>query len=65
MSKKWKSGSADRDNFIRGSALTGVLVALGDAIIGSVWWCFAYTKDDGLIYPNVFVFDTDLGCKTP
>ena len=28
MSKKRNSGSADRDNFIRGSALTGVLVAL-------------------------------------
>ena len=65
MSKKRKSGKADRDNFIRGSAMTAVLVALVAAIIGSVWWFFAYTKDDGLIYPNVFVFDTDLGGKTP
>ena len=65
MSKKRKSGKADRDNFIRGSAMTAVLVALVVAIIGSVWWFFAYTKDDGLIYPNVFVFDTDLGGKTP
>ena len=65
MSKKRKSGKADRDNFIRGSALTAVLVALVAAIIGAVLWFFAYTKDDGLIYPNVFVFDTDLGGKTP
>ena len=61
MSKKRKSGKADRDNFIRGSALTAVLVALVAAIIGAVLWFFAYTKDDVLIYPNVFVFDTDLG----
>ena len=64
MSKKRKSGKADRDNFIRGSALTGVLVALVAAIIGAVLWFFAYTKDDGLIYPNVYAFGVDLSGKT-
>jgi hypothetical protein len=64
MSKKRKSGKADRNNFIRGSALTAVLVALVVAIIGSVWWFFAYTKDDGLIYPNVYAFGVDLSGKT-
>ena len=64
MSKKRKSGKADRDNFIRGSALTAVLVALVVAIIGAVLWFFAYTKDDGLIYPNVYAFGVDLSGKT-
>ena len=41
MSKKRKSGKAGRDNFIRGSALTGVLVVLVAAIIGAVLWFFA------------------------
>ena len=65
MSKKRKGGSADRSNFIRGMAMSALLAVLVGVTIGAVWWFFAYTRDDGLIYPNVYAFGTDLGGKTP
>ena len=56
---------ADRHNFIRGIALTVLLVAFLAAAVGGTWWFFSYTKDDGLIYPNVYVFGQNLGGQTP
>ena len=60
MSKKNKR--EDRRTFFRGMILSLVLALM---IGGGIWWFFAYTKDDGLIYPNVSVFGVDLGGKTP
>ena len=57
--------SADKHKNIRRNALIVVALVLVVAVAASVWWFFDYTKDDGLIYPNVFVFDTDLGGLTP
>lgn len=54
----------DRSNFIRGTALTVVLAVLLFSVIGGTWWFFAYTKDDGLIYPNVYAFGVDLSGQT-
>ena len=42
-----------------------IAIAVVLAIGAGVWWFLDYTKDDGLIYPNVFVFGTDLGGMTP
>ncbi len=58
-------GSKSRHTFIRGTALSVLLTVLLAAIIGGIWWFFDYTKDDGLIYPNVFAFGVDLGGLTP
>ena len=54
--------SKDRRTFTGVMALSLALVLL---IGAGTWWFFDYTKDDGLIYPNVFAFDMDLGGKTP
>ena len=60
MSAKHKSN--DRRTFIKVLALAAAIVA----VVGlSVWWFFDYTKDDGLIYPNVYVFGENLGGMTP
>ncbi len=42
-----------------------VAVAVVIALIAGIWWFFAYTKDDGLIYPNVMIFGENFGGKTP
>ena len=63
--KKKPNPGGDRDNFIRGTALTAVLVALLVALAAGTWWFFDYTKDDGLIYPNVYAFGQNLGGQTP
>ncbi len=60
-----ESCRADRQNFIRGTALSVLLLVLIVAIGLGTWWFFDYTKDDGLIYPNVFAFGLDLGGMTP
>ena len=57
--------AADRHNFIRGIALTVLMVVFLGAAIGGTWWFFDYTKDDGLIYPNVYAFGINLGGLTP
>ena len=51
-----------RRAFTTGIVLAVVLTVLLSA---GVWWFFAYTKDDGLIYPNVSAFGVDLGGMTP
>ena len=56
---------SERHEFIRGSALSVLLVVLIAAIVLGTWWFFQYTKDDGLIYPNVSAFGVDLGGMTP
>ena len=60
MSKK--NDREERRTFFRGTVLALVLALL---IGGGTWWFFAYTKDDGLIYPNVSALGVDLGGKTP
>ena len=54
MKKKKRSGN--------GSFIAVVLIL---TIIGSIWWFFAYTRDDGLIYPNVYIFGENFGGLTP
>ena len=56
---------SERHEFIRGSALSVLLVVLIAAIVLGTWWFFQYTEDDGLIYPNVSAFGVDLGGMTP
>ena len=51
-----------RRTFAKGIALAAALAVL---LTAGVWWFFAYTRDDGLIYPNVFAFGVDLGGLTP
>ena len=48
-----------------GIVLTVFLVILIAAIAAGIWWFLDYTKDDGLIYPNVYAFGVDLSGKTP
>ena len=60
-----KNNEPDKDTRIRRGSLTVVAVVLVLAIIGSIWWFFAYTKDDGLIYPNVYIFGENFGGMTP
>ena len=48
-----------------GRVLVIVALILAAAIAGGVWWFFDYTKDDGLIYPNVYAFGVDLSGLTP
>ena len=62
--KKTDAYEAQR-TFAKGSILTVLLTVLVFAIIGGTWWFLDYTKDDGLIYPNVYAFGVDLGGKTP
>ena len=60
MSKK--HDPKERRTFITVLALAAAIVV----VLGlSIWWFFDYTKDDGLIYPNVYVFGEDLGGMTP
>ena len=54
--------SKDRRTFNRVMPLSLALILL---IGAGTWWFFAYTKDDGLIYPNVVAFDMARGGKTP
>ena len=57
-----KHDSEDRRTFLKVLALAAaIVVTLGLGI----WWFFDYTKDDGLIYPNVYAFGVDLSGKTP
>ena len=56
---------SERHEFIRGSALSVLLLVLIAAIVLGTWWFFQYTEDDGLIYPNVSAFGVDLGGMTP
>ena len=56
---------SERHEFIRGSALSVLLVVLIAAIVLGTWWFFQYTEDDGLIYPIVSAFGVDLGGMTP
>ena len=57
--------SPDNHKKIRTTSLTIVALVLVLAIGLGTWWFFDYTKDDGLIYPNVFVYGVDLGGMTP
>ena len=44
----------------------GILALVLAAAIGlGVWWFLDYTRDDGLIYPNVTVYGVNLGGMTP
>ena len=62
--KKSKAAYEAKRSFVQGSALSVLLTVLVLAILGGTWWFFDYTKDDGLIYPNVYAFGVDLGGKT-
>lgn len=46
------------------TVLTAVAVVLLAAIIAGTCWFLSYTADDGLIYPNVYAMDIDLGGMT-
>ena len=59
-----KNNHDDAVAFARGSILTVLLTVLVFAILGGTWWFFDYTKDDGLIYPNVYAFGVDLSGLT-
>lgn len=59
------SSSASHHKKIRSTALAVVALVLLIAIAGSTWWFFDYTKDDGLIYPNVYAYGLNLGGMTP
>ena len=63
--KKFDDSAKSRRTFFQGGVLTVLLVALIVGLIGGTWWFLDYTKDDGRIYPNVFVMGTDLGGMTP
>ena len=43
----------ERRQFIGGTAMAVALFLLIVATVASVWWFYAYTEDDGCIYPNV------------
>ncbi len=61
-----KNPCADaRHQLIRKRALIAVAVTVVIALIIGLWWFFTYTKDDGLIYPNVLIFGENFGGKTP
>ncbi|MBR7178956.1 MAG: VanW family protein [Oscillospiraceae bacterium] len=55
----------ERRQFIGGTAMAVALFLLIVATVASVWWFYAYTEDDGCIYPNVYVFGENLGGLTP
>ena len=57
--------SADRRKRICVIALAAVLSAVIIAGIAGIWWFFDYTRDDGLIYPNVYAFGIDLSGMPP
>lgn len=54
-----------RRTFAKGTILSVLLAVLLFSVIGGIWWFFDYTKDDGLIYPNVYAFGVNLGGMTP
>ena len=58
-------GKPDAHKNSRKRAIGIIALVVVLAIGAGVWWFLDYTKDDGLIYPNVFVFGTDLGGMTP
>ena len=64
MDKKNYDESAGR-TFVKGVSLSVLMVVLITAAIGGIWGFLHYTEDDGLIYPNVFVFGVDLSGLTP
>ena len=57
--------NSERRQFLGGTAMAVVLFLLIVATTASVWWFYAYTEDDGRIYPNVYVFGENLGGLTP
>ena len=63
--KKKKHNADARRSFVSGTVLSVLLAVLIITIIGGTWWFFDYTKDDGLIYPNVYAFGIDLSGLTP
>ncbi|MBQ4550854.1 MAG: VanW family protein [Oscillospiraceae bacterium] len=60
-----KKGKPDPNKNSRKRAIGIIAIAVVLAIAAGVWWFLDYTKDEGLIYPNVFVFGTDLGGMAP
>ncbi len=65
MSENKNSGNPERREFVRGTALSVALFLLIVATAVGIWWFFDYTEDDGLIYPNVYIFGEDFGGLTP
>ena len=65
MKKKKNKQAKAKRVFARGTVLSVLLTVLVFAIVGGIWWFLEYTKDDGLIYPNVYAFGVDLGGMTP
>ena len=60
-----KNNHNDAATFARGSIMTVLLAVLVVTLLGGTWWFFEYTKDDGLIYPNVYALNVSLGGLTP
>ena len=60
-----KKGKPDANRGRRRSSFAVIALLLVLAVAGGVWWFMDYTKDDGLIYPNVLVYGVDLGGQTP
>ncbi len=54
--------SNERRTFTRGIILAVVMALV---LTAGILWFFAYTWDDGLIYPNVSALGVDLGGMTP
>lgn len=52
-----------QENGRRVFAILAVILAVAVGL--GTWWFFDYTKDDGLIYPNVYAFGQGLGGQTP
>jgi vancomycin resistance protein YoaR len=63
--KRGKYEAGDRVDFVRGTALSVALFLLISALGVGIWWFFKYTEDDGLVYPNVYVFGENLGGLSP
>ena len=51
-------GNRRKRPLILAALVLSVVIALG------TWWFLDYTKDDGLIYPNVWVYGMNLGGQT-
>ena len=60
-----KKEKPDANRGRRRSSFVVIALLLVLAVAGGVWWFLDYTKDDGLIYPNVLVYGVDLGGQTP
>ena len=59
-----KKGNPGGNKKSRRTALIAAVLVLAAVIAAGTWWFFDYTKDDGLIYPNVKVYGVDLGGQT-